>query len=98
MGGGLKMDKLLIESLIKDDEQNLLDIDKKGVYRIYGRIKGRRGGAFFGFNKNGEPIFGGGNLIHAPMWWSHTWREVSKFCDEITARYPACIAIPDKCD
>lgn len=93
------MDKATLEAIIADDTQGLLDIDKKGVYRIYGRIHGKRGGAFFGFlEESGEPAFGGGNLIHAPTWWNHSWREVAEICDKIIARYPNCEATPSKCD
>lgn len=94
------MDKLTLEAIIADDTQGLLDIDTKAIYRIYGRIKGKRGGAFFGFTEKegGEPVFGGSNLIYAPTWWSHTWREVAEICDIITARYPNCEATPSKCD
>lgn len=91
------MNNQMLEEIIESDDQGLLDIDKKGVYRIYGYINGRRGGAFYGFTKEGEPVFGGGKLIHAPMWWSHSWREVSEICDKIKNRYPNCEALPDKC-
>lgn len=92
------MNKETLEEIIASDDSGLLDIDTKGVYRIYGRINGKRGGAFYGFTEEGEPVFGGGNLIHAPTWWNHTWREVSEICDKIIARFPNCEATPDKCN
>lgn len=93
------MNKTTLEELIADDPHELLNIDKKGIYRIYGRIKGKKGGTFFGFTENegGEPVFGGANLMHAPTWWNHSFREISEICNEITARYPNCEATPNKC-
>jgi len=92
------MEKAILEKLIAEDTQGLLDIDKKGIYRIHGRINGKRGGAFHGFTEEGEPVFGGANLIHAPTWWNHSFREVAEICDKIVARYPNCEAMPDKCN
>ena len=92
------MKKETLEKLIADDTQGILDIDKKGVYRIYGRINSKRGGAFFGFTEQNEPVFGGGNLIHAPVWWNHSFKEVADICDKIMLRYPDCQAIPNRCD
>lgn len=92
------MNPQTIDEIIADDDLGLLDIEKKGIYRIYGRINGKRGGAFFGFTENNEPIFGGSNLIHAPTWWNHSFREVAEICDKIVARFPNCEAMPDKCN
>lgn len=86
-----------LQKIIEEDHP-LLDIDKKGIYRIHGRIKGERGGAFFGFCEDGTPAFGGANLIHAPTWWNHSFREVAEICDKIIARFPNCEAMPDKCN
>ena len=95
----MELTKEVIEGMIAEDTQGLLDIDKKGNYRIYGRINGKRGGAFFGFTEKegGEPVFGGSNLIYAPIWWGKSWREVAEICDLIIARYPNCEATPSKC-
>ncbi len=94
------MNRETLMKLVADDTEGLIDIDTKGVYRIYGRIKGKRGGAFFGFTEQegGEPVFGGSNLFYAPTWWSNTWREVEEICQKIIARYPNCEATPDKCN
>lgn len=92
------MNKETLQKMIIGDDQGLLNIDIKGVYRIYGHINGKRGGAFYGFSENGEPIFGGGNLIHACMWWNNTWREINEICEKIIARFPNCEATPDKCN
>jgi len=87
-----------LEQFVSTDTQGLLDIESKGIYRIYGRVHGERGGAFYGFDVDGKPIFGGGNLIHAPAWWNHSFNEVAEICEEITTRYPNCEAMPSKCD
>lgn len=94
------MNKETLLELIASDTVGLLDTEKKGVYRIYGRIKGKRGGAFFGFTEleGGEPIFGGSNLIYAPTWWDNTYSEVAEICEKIIARYPNCEAMPNKCN
>lgn len=92
------MEKETLVKMIEEDTQGLLDIESKANYRIYGRIKGQRGGAFHGFEENGTPVFGGGNLIYCPIWWGATWTEVQAVCDKIIAEYPECEATPDKCN
>lgn len=92
------MDKATLQALIADDDQGLLDIDTKGIWRIYGRINGKRGGCFMGFDENDAPIFGGSNLIYAPVWWDHSFREVDEVCDKIKAKCAECEAYPSKCE
>ena len=92
------MNKSTLEELIASDNHGLLDIDTKANYRIYGRINGQRGGAFYGFCiDSNKPVFGGGNLIHAPVYWNRTWKEVDQICDKIKNKYPNCEATPEKC-
>lgn len=58
-------------------------------YRITGRKKGLRGGAFRGFFEDtGEPAFGVGNLIHCPIWWDTTKETVQEICDKIMKDFP----------
>jgi len=60
-------------------------------FRIRGRIKGKRGGVFFGFFADtGKPSFGGSNLIYAPIWWSTTKEFVQSICDDIKKNHPDC--------
>jgi hypothetical protein len=88
------MDKETLQQLIEEDTEGLLSLEIEGVYRIYGRIKGQRGGCYFGFDEEGKPIFGGSNLIYAPTWWEHTLTEVTEVCKLIMEKYPNCEARP----
>jgi len=92
------MNRATIEKMIAEDDQGLLDIKSNANWRIYGRINGKRGGAFQGFEEDGTPVFGGSNLIYAPIWWDKSWSEVQAVCDKIIAGYPNCEATPDKCN
>lgn len=61
----------------------------KSNFMIYGREKGKRGGAFAGINKdNGKPMFGGQNLIHSPIFWNTDFEEVEKVCKRIMDENP----------
>lgn len=75
---------------------NKQQMDDLGNYMIYGNINGKRGGAFFGHYEDDTPVFGGGNLMHAPIWWNTTLPEVQLICDEIMRLYPNCTATPKK--
>ena len=90
------MERQVLEKMIMEDNQGLLDIEAKANWMIYGRINGQRGGAFFGFDDQDIPVFGGGNLMRAPMWWNTTFNKVNEVCDKIKAIYPNCEAYPDQ--
>lgn len=91
------MNKQTLERLIQEDEFGLLDIKSKANYRIYGREKGKRGGAFFGVVADtGLPEFGGSNLIYAPIWWNVSFEEVDTICDKLRERFPNCEFSPEK--
>lgn len=91
------MDRAVLEKLISEDDQGLLTIDRKSNWRIYGRLNGKRGGAFYGWDENNIPVFGGGKLIHAPIWWNKSFSEVQEVCNKIIADYPECEAMPYDC-
>jgi hypothetical protein len=58
-------------------------------YMIYGRKKGERGGAYFGISADtNEPVFGGGNLIYAPVWWDTPLEVVEAICARMMVDYP----------
>ena len=67
-------------------------------FRIRGKLKDeKKGGAYFGFCMDTEkPVFGGGNLIHAPIWWNTTKDYVQTVCDRIQDRYPDCECYPEQ--
>lgn len=68
---------------------------KTGNYRIYGHIKGRRGGAYFGIAiEPREPVFGGSNLIYAPVYWDYTLEEVQFLCEGLMKEFPQCECHP----
>ena len=92
------MNQQLLERIISEDYQGLLETKTKAKWRIYGRINGKRGGTFQGFDDYDTPIFGGSNLIYAPIWWNKTWEEVEEICQKIISIYPNCQATPDKCN
>lgn len=71
--------------------------EKTDNYRIKGKIKGKRGGAFQGIIPGEGPEFGGSNLIYAPIWWNKTYKEVEAICDKIMERFPECECHPEKC-
>lgn len=75
---------------------DLVDLEPKAIYRIFGRINGKRDGVFYGFTEENEPVFGGGNLIHAPTWWNTTYNNVLEVCNKIMFKYPHCEAYPNK--
>lgn len=91
------MRKEVLEKMIREDDQGLLDIKSNANYRIYGREKGKRGGAFFGVvQESGRPEFGGSNLIYAPVWWNTTYEAVLEICDKLLSRFPDCEFSPEK--
>lgn len=90
------MDRATLDQFIAEDEHGLLEIHTKGHFRIYGRINGQRGGTLQGLDENNVPIFGGANLIYAPVWWNRTWQEVAQVCDKILAVYPECECYPQQ--
>lgn len=93
------MEREVLERMVLEDQKSglgLLDINKKSNWRIYGRINGKRGGAFQGFDDDGVPIFGGSNLIYAPVWWNKSFSEVQEICEKILSKYPDCQALPDE--
>lgn len=66
-------------------------------FMIYGKThKQNREGAFFGFNVEGVPVFGGGNLIDACVFWNTTFKSVESACEKIKERYKDCEASPKK--
>lgn len=67
-----------------------------GNWAIVGRINGKRGGRFQGRLEDNTPIFGGSNLLYAPIWWEKSFETVQKFCETIIADYPNCEAKPKK--
>lgn len=91
------MNKEQLKQMIAEDSQGLLDIKTPANYRIYGRVNGKRGGAFFGVVQDtGRPEFGGSNLIYAPIWWNTTYETVAKICDNLLERFPDCEFTPEK--
>lgn len=66
-------------------------------YMIYGKNANEsRGGAFFGILEDtGLPAFGGGNLIHAAIWWNSTEETVQAICDKLMNEYE-CNCYPKK--
>jgi hypothetical protein len=62
---------------------------------IYGRYNGKRGGTFQGFLKeNGKPVFGGSNLIYAPVWWNTKKEKVQEICNKIIIDFPEVFCKP----
>lgn len=61
-------------------------------FRIRGKRKGdKRGGAYFGVSMDDDlPVFGGGNLIHAPIWWNTTKEAMQAICEKMQAKFPEC--------
>jgi hypothetical protein len=61
-------------------------------FRIRGRRKDhKRGGAYFGISMDDDlPVFGGGNLIHAPIWWNTTKEAMQAIIGRMQAKFPEC--------
>lgn len=84
-----------------DDLQSFVDSElallKKSLlknWRIYGYIGEGIGGTFHGFDENNVPIFGGANLVYAPIWWDKSLLEMQDICAKIQLKYPNCQASP----
>jgi hypothetical protein len=71
---------------------------EKHNFRIRGKLNSKKyGGVFFGFcNETHAPIFGGGNLIYAPIWWCTLKENVEKVCEKIKKQYPDCECFPEQ--
>jgi len=60
-------------------------------FRIYGNRKGQRGGCFFGISMDDNlPVFGGGNLIYAPIYWDKSWKDMDEIQKKLENQYPSC--------
>lgn len=61
-------------------------------FRIYGKRKdAKRGGAFFGISIDDDlPIFGGSNLIYAPLYFNKSIMEKDEILEYFREKYPTC--------
>ncbi len=61
-------------------------------FRIRGKRKSdKRGGAYFGISMDDDlPVFGGGKLIHAPIWWKQTKENMQTILNKMQADFPSC--------
>lgn len=61
-------------------------------FRITGKRKNnKRGGAYFGISMDDNlPVFGGGNLIHAPIWWNTTKEAMQEVVKRMQEKFPSC--------
>jgi len=59
-------------------------MDYKQNYHIYGK-----GGVFFGISKeNGQPVFGGGSIFYAPVFWERTKNEMENIIEYFKEKCP----------
>lgn len=60
-------------------------------YMIYGREKGKRGGALMGISREtNKPVFGGANLIEALVFWDMGKEIMDMKITNLRNTYPDC--------
>lgn len=82
---------------LKNEFKSICKPIKINNFRIRGKLNGeKRGGAYFGICMDTDkPVFGGGNLINAPIWWNTTKDFVQNICDGLMKSHPECKCEPE---